>query len=611
VKSSRSTSFAGLIFFLLCGSFATAQVTIGDNLQMTMNGSLGVGYTGGMGNFGRSSHGLGFGFDGLLNGFYFSPKFINFDVRPYFNRNQANSDLQSIVRQSGIGGSVNFFGNSPYPGSVSIGRDYSMNSEFQFAGVPSIVADTTSDSLGISWSLLLPHKPTLTATWGMSDSDASITGTNMDSTSSNRTLSIGSTYNWNGWNMLGNFSHYNASYNLPAIVTGLPESLSSSGTFLSFNTQHRIPLDGSVSFGYSYGKGDNNQGDHNSGSSYSIGAGIVPWQRLALSSSFSYSDNASEFVAYSTLGSNSTGIPLVSNQAKLYFSSSSASINIGHGFTLIGHVTWRKEDYGYATFTDTQYGGTVAWRYNKRWLEGFYFAVGAVDTANQGGNGGTGMNATVGLDRKIHHWDVSADFNYLHDLQTYYGLVNTSYLNYGGSVRRKLSPETYLSLFTRESHSGFVTQTGTGNSSSSYGAALSWRGYGLTANYSSAKGTAILSAFGTLVPTPVGPLFTPEYLYFDAKAWGVSANKVFFRRLAVSAAYTQVASASQRLGLNNSNYGDRWGITTSYRFRKLNFQGGFTQVNQLFKVTPLVGPPVPARVVNTYFVSVSRWFNLF
>jgi hypothetical protein len=600
-----------LILFLLCASFATAQVTIGNNLQMTMNGSLGVGYSSGFGNFGRSSHGLGFGFDGLLNGFYYNPKFINFDVRPYYNRAQANSDLQSIVQQSGIGGSVNFFSNSPYPGSVSVGRDYSMNSEFQFAGVPSIVADTTSNSLGITWNLLLPHKPTLTATWGMSDSDSAITGTTMDSTSSNRTLSLGSTYKWDGWSMFASLAHYNANYNLPEVITGLPESLSSSGTFLSFTTQHKIPLDGSISLGWSHGSGENNQGDHNSGSSYSVGVGITPWQRLGLATSFSYSSNASQYFAYTTLGSNSTGIPLVSNNAKLLFSSSSASIYLGHGFSVIGHVTWREEDFGYATFSETQYGGTVSWRYNKRWLEGFYFAVGAVDTANQGGNGGTGLNATVGLDRKFHRWDVSADFNYLHDLQTYYGLINTSYMNYGGSVRRKLNPETYLSLFTRETHSGLVTQSGTGNKSSSYGASLSWRGYGVTGNYSSASGTAILSATGTLVPVPGAPLFTPEYLYFNAKAWGVSANKLFFRRLAISAAYTQVASDSQRLGINNSNYGDRWGATASYHFRKLNFQGGFTQVNQLFKVTPLVGAPVPARVVNTYFVSVSRWFNLF
>ena len=114
---------AVLAVFVLWASLAIAQVTIGDNLNMSMNGSVGVGYAGGYGNLGRSSHGLGFGFDGLLNGYYFNPKFINFDVRPFFNRNQANSDFQSIVRETGIGGSANFFSNSPYPGSVSIGRD--------------------------------------------------------------------------------------------------------------------------------------------------------------------------------------------------------------------------------------------------------------------------------------------------------------------------------------------------------------------------------------------------------------------------------------------------------------------------------------------------------
>jgi hypothetical protein len=612
VKSSRSKNFAGLIlgFILLSARLATAQVTIGNNLQMAMSGSLGAAYSGQFGNQSRSDHALGFGINGILNGFYFSPKFVNFDVRPYFDRGQANADLQSITRSSGVSGTVNFFSNSPYPGSISAGRDYSMNSEFQFVGVPSVSADVTSNNVGVSWSLLLPHKPTLTANWGISNSDASITGTDMTTTNSSRILSVSSTYNWAGWSMFGNISHFNADYNLPQATVGIGENLSNSGTFYSFTTQHSIPIDGNVSLGWSHGTGESSAGEHNSGTSYSVSAGITPWQRLALASSFTYSTNAAQTLAYSALGNNPAVFTAYGNSAKLLFSSSSASIYVGHGLSLIGHVTWREEDFGYAKYTDLQYGGTVAWRYNKRWLEGFYFAVGAVDTANQGGNGGTGLNATVGYDRRIRHWDVSADYNYLHDLQTYYGLVNTSYMNYGGNIHRKLNPNTYLSIFARGSHSGLVVQSGTSNKSSNFGASLAWNGYSLGARYASASGTAVYAA-GVLVPTPVAPFLTPSYSYFNGKSLSFNAGKTFFRRLTCSASYTQVQSSTERPGNGYANSGDWWGFNSVYHFRKLTFQGGFTQVNQMFRVTPVVGPPAPTQVVNSFYVSVSRWFNVF
>jgi len=114
-----------------------------------------------------------------------------------------------------------------------------------------------------------------------------------------------------------------------------------------------------------------------------------------------------------------------------------------------------------------------------------------------------------------------------------------------------------------------------------------------------------------LVPTEIAPLFTPEYVYFNAQAFGVSAAKLFFRRLSVSAAYTQVRSSSDRLGISNYNSGNRFGITATYHIRKLSFQGGFSQVNQQFVVVPALAAPSPARAIDSYFVSVSRWFNFF
>src|SRR3954462_996079 len=87
-----------LTIFLCCPISSTAQLQVGDNLSMTMEGSLGFGYSGAFGNYGASSHAQGFGANANLRGYYFHPNFVSFDVRPYFNRASSNAESQSITR---------------------------------------------------------------------------------------------------------------------------------------------------------------------------------------------------------------------------------------------------------------------------------------------------------------------------------------------------------------------------------------------------------------------------------------------------------------------------------------------------------------------------------
>src|SRR3954463_6250494 len=127
-----------------------AQLTIGDNLNMKMDGNLGFSYTGGFGNADfQSNHGQGFTANATMTGFYFHPNFISFEFRPYYDRAQNNADSQSITRSSGLGGSANFFSGSRFPGSVSYGKDFSTGSEFRFAGVPSVLGDSSGRNFSI------------------------------------------------------------------------------------------------------------------------------------------------------------------------------------------------------------------------------------------------------------------------------------------------------------------------------------------------------------------------------------------------------------------------------------------------------------------------------
>ena len=51
-----------------------------------------------------------------LSGFYYNPKFLNFNVQPFYNRSQDNSSFQSVFSDSGVDASVNLFSGSHFPG---------------------------------------------------------------------------------------------------------------------------------------------------------------------------------------------------------------------------------------------------------------------------------------------------------------------------------------------------------------------------------------------------------------------------------------------------------------------------------------------------------------
>src|SRR5664279_5479847 len=138
-RSRLGVSGFGLLALCLFVSPAPAQITIGSETKLSMNGELGAGYAGAFGNeTTQSSHGLFFTGLTNLNGYFYSPKFLNFNVQPFYNRSQDNSSFQSVLSESGVEASVNLFGGSHFPGSVSYGAGWQIGSQFQIAGQPGL-----------------------------------------------------------------------------------------------------------------------------------------------------------------------------------------------------------------------------------------------------------------------------------------------------------------------------------------------------------------------------------------------------------------------------------------------------------------------------------------
>ncbi|HEU5402868.1 MAG TPA: hypothetical protein VFU86_16025, partial [Terriglobales bacterium] len=358
----RNAAF--LIFLaVLCAVSAGAQLTVGDNVNMNLTGNLGYSYTGAVGNGDiNSTHGSGVTGDANLTGYYFHPNFLSFDVRPYYDRNQSSSDSQSIVRGTGIGSTVSLFGGSRFPGSVSYGLDFSNNSQFQVGGISSVVGNSASQNFGISWSLLLPDRPHVTASYAIGSSNSSIEGLPQENASTSKTFSLNSGYQLAGWNLQGYLNNVRSHFSSVGFFTA--DRLSSGGSSTAFgaSAQHVLPLHGSFSLGWGhsiYNPEDKSNGSDWTSSSYTAGATFQPWSRLSINQNVGYTTNLFSALER-TVFQDGVLVPFnVDNGSHSLYLGTSASLYIGHGFSVGSYFNHRMQTFNDQDYSDSQYGATV------------------------------------------------------------------------------------------------------------------------------------------------------------------------------------------------------------------------------------------------------------
>lgn len=603
-KTLRAACHICLI--LLCAVAASAQMTIGDNLNVRGNGNLGYSYTGSFGNAGlQSSHGQGFNANADFTGYYFHPNFISFEVRPYYDRAQTNTDSQSITRGTGIGASMGFFGGSRFPGSIAYGKDFSSGSEFRFAGVPSVLGDSSGHTFSVSWSALVPKLPQVRASYYTNTTESSVLGITRDSLSKSRNFSVFSDYVIAGFDLRANFSDIKSSFASPTFLTGDVVETNGSNTSYGVTAQHKLPLRGNLGLGWTHSDYHNDLGGDTGTTTYTAGAGFSPWQPLSFYSNVNYTTNLAAAFGQSILNGQITSGLISDNDSKSLLFMTGATWAIGHGFTVNGHFNQRQQNFLGKDYSDSQFGGTVTYNFASRLFGMLYFGLGAIDTADKNGNSGAGIIANVGMNKKFGRWDTSADFNYAQNVQTMVSIATTSSYNYGAIVRRKLSPDFRFSVGFRTSQTGMVTQEGSGNIARNYNGSFSWKRSTLSGNYSESNGTAIFNSTGGLTSTPIGSLITEDFLLLNARSWGLTATTRLFRKISVVGGYAQFTSDTLTKATSRFNNGDRYMVRTEYRLRKFSIIGGYSRSQQ--EVSTVPGGP---RIVNSFYVSFSRWFNI-
>ena len=591
---------------------AVAQVEY-DGFTMGLGGTIGAGYNGDLSQAaGGSDHSLGLSGVGELAGSFYNPNFISFSAQPYYNRSQANSGGGSIFDSSGYTGNINIFTGSHFPGNVSFSQGFDSTGFYGIPGVSGLTTKNNSRTFGIGWSALLPDLPSLTVSYARGSGSSSVLGSDAQGDTTTNSFTVRSGYRLAGLSLGTSFIHQTIdSSSIGFLGGGETETNNTSSNTFQINASRGFH-NGGFGLGYSRSEYSNaysaGVGGSSSGTTDNLfgNVGFQVW-KLPLSATVAYTDNLYGSLEEQLLSNGQTYV-----QASISPESRSLVMNLSTSHTILPHVfatafVSRQEEYlGGTSFGLTQFGANVSGNFGER-FKGLTATVGVVDSANQEGNEGASLLANVNYRRNIGRWELEGNFGYDQSVQTLLAIYQTSSLNYGGSVRRRLLGRLNWSLGGGGGHSGFVQVAGDSSHAETITSSLSGYGYAVAVNYSKSDGTSVLTPTG-LVPVPV-PVVSNNLVLFNATGKGLTMTAVPIHNLQLSGVYSQANSTTVSLfgsGLSSGNRTEYLSGTMIYQFRKMYFNAGVLRFKQ-----DIGAAGVPPSVVTSYYFGISRWFKAF
>jgi hypothetical protein len=602
---------------LLLALPAAAQLQVGDYLHMNLNGSMGFNYGGGNSG-GLSDHSMGFSGSGILTGNYYSPNFLNFNVSPYYNREQTNSIFGSLANTTGISSDVNLFNGSHFPGSVSYNSSYNSIGSFGVPGSDLGLAEHTNmTSFGVGWSALLPNLPTLTANYGIDHSTNSIVGQSGTDAVTNHTLTLLSTYRWDGFNMTGQFQHRNTNADFTQFLEEgeAPISTKSSSNSYGATIQHPLPFSGNfgvswnrLSYDYSY---EDSTSSNNSGNSDTVNgnASFHPIDKLAVSFNATYNDSLLGSIPQTLLSNGATVNLTDASSFHSALVGSDVFYQIFKNLGVHADVAHEEQSFLGQTYSATQFGGSANFNFEHSLLKGLSFSVGVVDTVQQTSNTGLGFVGNVNYARKFFGWDVGGNFSYSQNVQTVMLVYTTSSYSYMASLRRRIGERQYFMAGYSGSHSGFTANSGTTSYAERAFVEYIFRGNSLNVYYDKSNGLAIFTNAGLLpVPTtlPTQVLLPNSFTSYTSTGYGASMGLNPTKRLTITGTYARSDGSTIEPLLSIYTNNTLINATMQYRLRKIFVNGGYTRLQQNAGTAGAV-----PTVVTSYFIGFSRWFNFF
>ena len=598
---------------LVMAQLAQAQLGVGENTKLTAGGLASFGYAGDYGDAMPSSHGLNFGLDGKLSGYYYNPNFISFSATPYYNQSRSDSSSQSITGASGIDGTVNFFTGSNFPGSVTYRYDRDSTGTFGLAGQPNFTTYGTGQGFGINWSALLPDWPTLSVGYSQGSGHSTLFGTDQETDSSTRRFDVHSTYQISGFRLNAYFDHTTLDSKYPEFLAGEEAVQDTSGHDLGFGAQHNLPMHGSFYANYNrssatsdYLLNGGQNGTTSNASSYTdsnetANATFHPTQKLTWNVTQAYTDNLTGSLAQS-LGSG--GAPLLGLNLGSGSYSSTLGSGVNYQFTNFlsasAQATYYNQHYFGQSYTGEYVSGTV--NYGKRLLDTFTFSATVIDSSNGQGNNALGFIGSVNFFRRIGGWQTSGNFSYAQNVQTLLVTYTTSYYNYSANLHRRFRGGMQWTAAFNGAHSGLSNDQGTSSHSESYSTSLSLRRLQVNGLYTQSSGIQLLGAGGLISPPPTPGL--TDFILFSGSSYGGGIMVTPLKRLSISGAFSRSISNTIASTTSNNNT-EIFNAQMQYHLRRIGLQAGYTRFTQGISA---IGAPVNT---TSYFVGMSRWFDFF
>jgi len=594
---------------------AHAQVQVGDDLRMNLNGLVDAGYAGEYGYDLPSNHGLTFGGSGQLSGSYYNSNFLNFTATPYYNQSRADSNFQSLTNASGIDANVNLFTGSRFPGFVNYDYNHNSTGTIGLVGQPNFTTIGDSQGFGVGWSALLPDWPTFSVSYSQGAGSGNIYGTNEEASSSTKTLNMRSSYLFAGWNLYANFMHLNVDSTLPSFISGQEsnETFNSTGNNMSVGGYHSLPWQGSVALNFSHAtySGDFgsplNGSESNSNYTTNIESAVVnfhPTNRWGIFGNETYTNDLNGYL-YQSIVNGGGGVPIIQQNS----SGGSLTMNGGMSYLILpnllsqGQITYFNQTYLGRTYSGSYLSGSL--EYSKRIWNTFALSATVIESTNQFSNNNLGFILNLNAYRRFGDWVASGNVNYAQNVQTVLVTYNTSYYIYNGTLHRKFGRGRQVSLAYGGSHSG-LTNYGSDNTSNSFSAALTMRWLTLTGNYIKSSGQSILTSTG-IQPIPPTPGLPPEgIIVYNGESYGGSISLNPTPRLNITGTYSHATSNTLSDVVSSNNLTNIFYAQLQYRLRQVSVLGGFTKFTQQVSAVGL-----PPGTQNSYFIGVTRAFNFF
>jgi hypothetical protein len=608
----RAASFTGLGLFLLFAKPASGQVQVGD-ASMNMNGTVSAGYSAAYGNEIGSSHSLGFGGTGTLSGFYYDPGFLSFNFSPYYNQSRANSNFQSITDSTGFNFSSGIFNGSHFPGSVSYSRSYNSEGNFALPGLPNYTTHGNSDVFGINWSEMVPGLPSLSASFQTGGNQYSVYGTNDTGNTGYHSFTLHSGYVIHGFSLSAHYQNGTSHSLIPQIFSNplQPLTVKSNSDGFGFGVSHILPLHGGISATFNrtnFGTEDLGYNYNGTVDLLSVTAGIQPTQKFHLSVSSNYSDNLTGTL-YQSLVPSGIVVPPVSQNEKSHSidTLAAATYSIMPNLQAQGDVERRDQYFLGQNFGVTSFGGGLTYA---RGLLGGSFNGSAFVTDNRLDHSDlntVGLTTTVNYNRQIDRWMVSGSFGYAQNVQTLLVSYTSSFFNYSAHVKRRFGALSW-NAGAGASRTGFTALPGQESHSESFTTGIAW-GRWITANggYATSSGIAVPTGTGLVNPPPPTPVPLPSLLIlYGGHSYSVGLGSSPFRRLTIGASYSRARSNTTNAGIGSWNANNQFNTYFQYQFRKVYLNGGYASLSQGFSASSR-----PPAKVSSYYLGVSRWFNLF